>query len=215
MAGKPKPPEEESGEGAPLWIISFADMISLLMAFFVMLTTFSGFGPKESAKLRKVITAALAPNYYGGWFSNPSRGAMGRQMVATGQAEKGSEKPTLEEAAGSGSLAESLSKDFRSHKVFLIESKKAFWANGTSLSKEGQDFLNNLSLLINRDSGRISVSETGTGNNPDIGILRANAAAEYLSSKGVAKNRCGITTTTMMPQTNSLSQRMLEIVLLE
>jgi outer membrane protein OmpA-like peptidoglycan-associated protein len=30
---------EEKGESAPLWIISFADMISLLMAFFVMLLT--------------------------------------------------------------------------------------------------------------------------------------------------------------------------------
>ena len=30
---------EEKGEQAPLWIISFADMISLLMAFFVMLLT--------------------------------------------------------------------------------------------------------------------------------------------------------------------------------
>lgn len=33
------PPPEEKGESAPLWIISFADMISLLMAFFVMLLT--------------------------------------------------------------------------------------------------------------------------------------------------------------------------------
>jgi outer membrane protein OmpA-like peptidoglycan-associated protein len=33
------PPKEEKGESAPLWIISFADMISLLMAFFVMLLT--------------------------------------------------------------------------------------------------------------------------------------------------------------------------------
>jgi hypothetical protein len=34
---KKGPPPEEKGECAPLWIISFADMISLLMAFFVML----------------------------------------------------------------------------------------------------------------------------------------------------------------------------------
>ena len=34
-------PPEEKGESAPIWIISFADMISLLMAFFVMLLTMS------------------------------------------------------------------------------------------------------------------------------------------------------------------------------
>jgi outer membrane protein OmpA-like peptidoglycan-associated protein len=36
---KKAPVVEEKGEKAPLWIISFADMISLLMAFFVMLLT--------------------------------------------------------------------------------------------------------------------------------------------------------------------------------
>jgi outer membrane protein OmpA-like peptidoglycan-associated protein len=41
-------PPEEKGESAPLWMISFADMISLLMAFFVMLLTMS---TEKSGKL--------------------------------------------------------------------------------------------------------------------------------------------------------------------
>jgi flagellar motor protein MotB len=41
MSEKRASPPEEKGESAPLWMISFADMISLLMAFFVMLLTMS------------------------------------------------------------------------------------------------------------------------------------------------------------------------------
>jgi flagellar motor protein MotB len=38
---KKGPPVEEAGEKAPFWMISFSDMISLLMAFFIMLLTLS------------------------------------------------------------------------------------------------------------------------------------------------------------------------------
>ena len=215
-AGQKQPPqEEESVEGAPLWIISFADMISLLMAFFVMLATFSGIGPKESAKLRKVINSTLAANYYGGWYKNLPRGSMGHQMVAAGQAEKGSEKPTLEEAAGSGLLNETQTKDFRSQKVFMIESDKAFWGSGTALTAQGREFLNCLSMLLSKIPGRLSISEVGPGDNPDLGLFRAIAALEYLSRNGVPKSRCSITTRATLPETNLESHRTLEITLLE
>jgi len=213
MAGKPKP-QEESGEGAPLWMISFADMASLLMAFFVMLTTFADFGPKESAKLRRVMDVALAADYYGGSFKNPARGAMGHQPVATGQNERGSEKPTLEDATGHGSLAET-AKDFRSQKVFLIESEKAFWSSGTTITTEGREFLDCLALLLAKIPGRLSVSEAGPGNNSDTGILRAIAVVEYLNGKGVPKSRCGIGTKAIMPAANLKTTRILEITLLE
>ena len=152
--GKHKPKqEEESGEGAPLWIISFADMMSLLMAFFVMLSTFSSFGPDEAEKLQKAMTAALAPNFYGGWNPVSPTPAVGPQAIAAGQQEKGSDRSTLEETQGKGMLAETKSEDFRTRKVFLIESNKVFWGAGATLSREGRDFLDTLAAFAAKMPG--------------------------------------------------------------
>jgi flagellar motor protein MotB len=215
MPHRQKQQEEESGEGAPLWIISFADMISLLMAFFVMLSTFAGFGAPETAKLRKVTKAALAPNYYGGWFNYPPRAAMGPQAIAVGQPEKGSEKPTLEEAAGKGLLTETKPEDFRTRKIFLIESKKIFWAAGTTLSRDGHDFLNALASFVNTLQARIVINENGPDVDSELGILRAIVVAKYLNSCGVSKNRFSIAAKGMLPEENFRTERILEITLLD
>jgi len=69
---------EEAGEKSPLWIISFADMISLLMAFFVMLLTmattqsgkiaYEGEGIFEAtiAGFKKSIDGFGLPGLFGG-----------------------------------------------------------------------------------------------------------------------------------------------------
>ena len=215
MAGKEKQQEEESGEGAPLWIISFADMISLLMAFFVMLSSFSGMGPAESVQLNRVVRVALSANYFGGWYRNPPLSSMGYQMPAAGQLEKGSEKPTLEEFQGTGMLAETEPADFRTRKIFLIESKKVFWAAGTTLSSDGRDFLDIVASFINTLPDRIIVSENGPGGDSELGIFRAIVVVKYLNSKGASKNRFSIGAKGMLPEETCKDQRMLEITLLE
>lgn len=152
--------EEDSGEGAPLWIISFADMMSLLMAFFVMLSTFSGFGPSEAEKLQRAVRAALAPNY-GGWRPHYTRTAVGFQAPAAGQLSKGSEKPTLRDTEGQGLMKETPADEFRKRKVFLVESRTVFWGIGTTLSPDGRDFLSTLAAFIAQVPGRIVISEDG------------------------------------------------------
>jgi outer membrane protein OmpA-like peptidoglycan-associated protein len=216
MGHKHKPKqEEESGEGAPLWIISFADMMSLLMAFFVMLSTFSGFGPSEAEKLQKTVRATLAPNYYGGWHAQPPRAAMGSQAPAAGQLEKGSEKPTLEETQGKGLMKETPSGDFRTRKIFLVESKTVFWGAGTTLSPGGRDFLDTLASFAGKMTGRLVISEDGPGANVEQGLLRAIASLNYLTTKGIPKDRCSVAARGMSPDQSFETERMLEIVLLD
>ncbi len=217
MAHKKHEPaqEEESVEGAPLWIISFADMMSLLMAFFVMLSTFSSFGPAETAKLHKAVRATLMADYYGGWFHSQPRGAMGPQSLAAGQLAKGSEKPTLEEGPGHGLLAESRPGDFRTRRIFVVESQEVFWAAGVTLSAGGRDYLDTLAAFVGNMPDRLVISESGPGDDPELGLRRAVVVVKYLADRGITQDRCSIGVAGMRPQEEPGTERTLETVLLE
>ena len=224
MEHKAKKPvqEEESVEGAPLWIISFADMMSLLMAFFVMLSTFSSFGPAEMAKLHKVVQTTLMPDFYAGWHRSLPRGALGPQSLAAGQFAKGSEKPTLEETYQSKLLAETEPEDFRTRKVFVIESKSVFWASGLTLSAGGRDYLDTLAAFAAKVPGRIVISESGpdsagaaAAQDPELGLRRAIIVMKYLADQGVPRERCCVGAAGMRPEENATGERLLEIALLE
>jgi len=207
--------EEESGEGAPLWIISFADMISLLMAFFVMLSTFSSFGPAAAEKLQRAVKAVLNPGNLGGWYPFRPRTAIGPQSIAAGQIEKGSDKPTLDETQGPGLMAETKAGDFRTRKVFTIESSRIFWGAGTTLSQDGRAFLNTLAAYAAKLPDRIVICETGLDNNPEPGLLRAVTVLTHLAARGISKDRCSVGARSMLPREDRGGQRMLEVVLLD
>ena len=50
MAKKKKKREDEGVPGAPDWVVTFTDMISLLVTFFVLLMTFSSMDDRELLK---------------------------------------------------------------------------------------------------------------------------------------------------------------------
>jgi hypothetical protein len=216
MAKDAKKPQEEEGggEGAPLWIISFADMMSLLMAFFVMLSTFSSFGPKAEQELKGVLQAALAP--YGGWLSHPPKTGFSNSVKLRGTTQQGSEKPTLEQTQSTDGMAETGPRDFRTHKVFVIESSKVFWSSGTTLSRQGKDYLNIMAAYLSRVPSRVVIGENGPDSPQDIGINRAIIVAEYLVNNGISRQLCSISGATMTPaDTNRMPRRVLEITLLD
>lgn len=216
MAGHGKKhQEEESGESAPLWMITFSDMASLLMAFFVMLTTFSTFGPEESAKLRGIRQVALTANY--GFFQNTPKTSVATNKAST-ESLKGSEKPTLEpKSQGFGKSPKDL-QDFRTRKVFLMQSSLAFMANSTTLSPQGREFLDTLALFIKEVPSRIIICENGpqiNNTNADFGISRSLVILKHLVEQGISADFCNIGAIGISSPENFRKERMLEIVLLD
>jgi chemotaxis protein MotB len=209
MADKPKPQEEESGESAPLWIISFADMISLLMAFFVMLSTFSSFGPRESERIRAVARMTVTPNY--GWHSRIPQSSIRPTLVAAGNGATGSEMPTLESTDNGKSLKESHSADYKKAKIFVAESSSMFLGKGRAISAQGRDTLDKLATFLKKVPGQIVIFEKGPAEDKDLSIARAVKIVSYLQERGIPKERCNISESTMLE--GLTTARQLEIVI--
>ncbi len=58
---KAKAPEP-AGESAPMWIVSFADLVTLLMSFFVVLYALKEGGAKQQMDMAAAIKVQFDPN---------------------------------------------------------------------------------------------------------------------------------------------------------
>jgi hypothetical protein len=189
MSKEKKHEEEECGEGAPLWIISFADMISLLMAFFVLLSTFASFGPAEETKLKQVIDIALAHNgglFGDGVFGESKNDISGFQQNAS--KDYGSEKVTPWKN-NKGSMDPL--KDPHLNKVFTICSEEMFFSTGTSITTKGREFLDAMAAFIVQKKERIAIGESDDKVTP-LGLNRSIGVAKYLIDRGVSEDSINI-----------------------
>ena len=224
---KPQPPEEEPG--APEWILTFSDCMTLLLTFFVLLITFSapGSGPvisQTSAVFRRIMPGlGRSDERYRNALLN-IHGVEPAEYRATG-----SETPSSE-TTGWGNLKEDFgSRDLSSRRVFLIPSEKIFWGKGTFVSLQGRDILQTMADLLKRLPDRVIISEGGYGGakvGDSLGLQRAWVMLEYLAARQhLGRDRFSLSVTrtvnreaaqaTVRYENGADSQRMVEIVLLE
>jgi len=210
---KQKPPEEEAGEGAPIWIISFADMTSLLMAFFVMLTTFASFDTNTAKELEGIGKRIVNS---GGWnYKNNYKALLAQQSSANSDdTKKGSEKPTTDSKSSDKTMKNTFAKDFRNHRVFVIESSTVFWSKGPALTSQGRLFLQTLAAFTKKVPSRIVISEYGPDDS-QLGLQRAWSAAECLMNAGIPADLCNISAQTTLARQSIPKERMFEITLLD
>ena len=213
MGQKKTSPEEDQPAGAPDWMVTFSDCMTLLLTFFVLLLSFSTFGKRTLPRLGTSFAHAL-PSIGLTNITETESLWENESTKHKHKLTKGSETPTTTEQTSSNYMREKKPLDFRNLKVFSIESSRIFWGNGNAVSKEGMALLDALATLLRAAPSRIVISENGPGAEK-LGLERAWAVVEYLTKeKGLKKERFSITAKTTM-QSSQASKRMFEITMLE
>jgi len=216
MAKEKEKQEDDGPQGAPEWMVTFSDCMTLLLTFFVLLLSFSEFGPDDLPSIGKVMAEAM-----------PSTGIVTRsdksstmKNIHFQQVEKivdGTETKTdSKDKNNNNYMKEKKPLDFRNLKVFSIASNKVFWGSGTALTKDGQMILDSLSKYIHKIPSRVVISENGPGPNKNLGFTRALSIIKYMSeSGGIDKDCLSLSASCTVVKKNSSAKRMVEITLLD
>jgi len=227
MARAGKQVEEDESPGAPEWMVTFSDCMTLLLTFFVLLLSFSSFDDKVFRRLRVIFMDAL-PAISRSDELNRDAVLPTEQIEMTPELAEGSEKPTLLKGLDDN-VREETPADFRRRKVFSVSSEKIFWGNGALISAEGRRIMTTMASFLEEVPSRVVICENGPagkGGSEQLGLSRAWAVLEYLTSgKNLDKKWFSVSAGSTIaqeglrsdePSRASLkSERTLEIVLLE
>ncbi len=227
MGHRSKQAESDEAPGAPEWMVTFSDCMTLLLTFFVLLLSFSSFDDKVFLKLKVIFMNALPG------VSQPdakSRDAvLPTKLIETiPELVEGSEKPTLLKGL-EANLKKDTPTDFRRWKVFLISSERIFWGKGSLISAEGRRIMTKMASFLEEVPSRVVLSENGPASEEDgeqLGLPRAWAVMEYLTTEhNLDKKRFSISAASTLAQESLRSgeparaipgpERTVEIVLLE
>jgi chemotaxis protein MotB len=204
--------EEDASPGAPEWMLTFSDCMTLLLTFFVLLTSFASFDDRTIPELSSAFSRAI-----------PGVGLLGKTVektmiekeinLANTLQDKGSETRTQAKVKTKNYMREKKPLDFRNLKVFVIDSEKVFWGQGLALTGQGQEALKRLEQFFLNTPGRIVISENGPDSSTSLGLERAMAVAEYFAAGKIDKKRLNISASPTTKEAASVRQ--LEITLLE
>jgi len=183
--------EQEGGHGIGLWYVSFADMTTLLLSFFVMLATFSSYN-KES--LDKFAGAwAYMENY--SVFSNKRvlNSFVTPADRVTDWTTEGSEKPTDQEPVSlrrpkETPYDEDSIKAYSDRRVFYVPSTRLFWGKGSSLVPAGREHLKRIASFMKMVPCHVVISESNPADQAEgaagRSLERAWALVEFFTQQG-------------------------------
>ncbi len=226
MARQNKQVESDEAPGAPEWMVTFSDCMTLLLTFFVLLLSFSSFENKVFRKLQMIFMEDM-PEVSKSEKKNKDSVLPVKEIQTAVDLLEGSEKPTLNQGLDNN-LRKETPVDFRSRKMFSISSEKIFWGDGVLISSEGRRIMTQMASFLNEVPSHVVISENGHAieeGTERLGLSRAWAVIEYLTTgKNLDKNWFSVSAGSTLDRgdigsdelnhTSLKSERTLEIVLL-
>jgi len=230
MPRRPKQPVEDDGDaGAPEWMVTFSDCMTLLLTFFVLLLSFSSFDDKVFPRMESAFAEGLSSV---GLTLSPRKEAfqLAPRISYDETPKSGSEEPVPDGQHESQPPTNMEFSDFENRKVFLVPSEQVFLARGSRLSVEGRRTLGDLAMLLEAVEDRVIVSEhrvIGDGRpNDSLGLTRAWKAAQFLVvHEDLEKTRFSISSAPTMDEytirhsgllaAHPNTERVIEIVILD
>ena len=185
MARANKQAESDEAPGAPEWMVTFSDCMTLLLTFFVLLLSFSSFDNRIFRSLKVGYSTALT-NISPVLRSERDALLYLPPVRHIAELRNGSEKPTSAQIIQEGLMKETGLVDLRGGIAFLISSNKLFWGKGTALSPGGRHIMDTMASFLRGVPSRIVVSENGPADDMSseyLGLPRAWVVMEYLTTQ--------------------------------
>ena len=203
MSSKPKKPAEEGNKGPPGWIVSFSDMVTLLLAFFVLLQTFAHTQDPElfyagQGSFQRAVSGLGMSAWFGGQMPKPLRDYRKLKYPVSSDTDEHSRRRLInakdEEIRrllrdikeSMDAKADDVAKD--SLETFSLQIR--FDSSPTELDEEGKERLMRLAHLLKETVRRqdaivyvigMAADERSERARAKVSALRAQAVTAYLT----------------------------------
>ena len=157
---------EDGPPGAPAWMTTFSDCMTLLLTFFVLLLSFSSFDEAALARLKGAFSTQPKES-----IREPeeqiSDSVVEPLESIVDRTEKGSETsdlPLLKDIEHP--KAEEVIDDtsaYSDEKVFYVSSSRLFWGDGHALTRQGRELLGGIASFMELTPCMAAIAQTQRG----------------------------------------------------
>ena len=197
-------PKEDPPAGVPDWIVTYGDMMSLLLTFFIMLVSLSEI--KGDSKYQKMVEAIMKHLGYISAPAGPSGDGFPLSAVVHGLGKLGGPSKAKSGLGGvkSKGLAGSDVRVFNGPQGLgvRVSGDLAFSGESAQLSQDGREVLKNVAVKLRGKPNKIelrghvgasSLRSLNQAEKLNLSYRRARAVMDLLVAEGVRRERLRIT----------------------